>query len=412
MRYHTSSQLSEHLFETPEGFLLCPGVAIARTGAQTYAADEVDADVAGDADTVVMLRDPEEVFAPEAIASFEGKPLTVEHPEGGDVNAGNWKKLAVGHVQNVRRGEGADADLLLADILVTDAEAIRLIREEGLRELSCGYDADSEAVRPGVGRQMNISGNHVALVPRGRAGSRCRINDKEKNMAKKKGWIDRLLGSPKVRQAMRDAEEELKDEEQPVNDEDNDPQTPATDEGDPVMEKLEEISMLLRAALESRKTADEDTEDEDGGDPETTDEDTCDEDVTDEEENTPSLTTDRAMRRRAADADTLRRAKALSPKGSFRTTDSDTLVKRMALRDGCRNRSVARVVDACLDGKSLDRCDRRTLDAAFVAASEVAATINNRRTADALISSGGRSSRKPVTPADINAANREFYKRS
>lgn len=410
MRYHTSSQLSEHLFETPEGFLLCPGVAIARTGAQTYAAAEVDADIAGDADTVVMLRDPEEVFAPEAIASFEGKPLTVEHPEGGDVNAGNWKKLAVGHVQNVRRGEGADADLLLADILVTDAEAIRLIREEGLRELSCGYDADSEAVRPGVGRQMNISGNHVALVPRGRAGSRCRINDKEKNMAKKKGWIDRLLGSPKVRQAMRDAEEELKDEEQPVSDEDNEPQTPATDEGDPVMEKLEEISMLLRAVLEERKTTDEDMQDEDGdGEPRTEDEDTCDEDGNDGD---PPRTTDRAMRRRTADADTLRRAKALSPKGAFRATDSDTLVKRMALRDGCLNRSVARVVDACLGGKDIDRCDRRALDAAFVAASEVAATLNNRRTADMLISSGGYSSRKSVTPADINAANRDFYKRS
>ena len=145
MRYHTQSRLSEHMFETPEGFLLCPGVAIARTGPRPYAADEVADDVEGFSDVVVMLRDEDEVFDSEAMASFEGKPLVIDHPDE-DVNPDNWKELAVGHVQNVRRGEGIDDDLLIADILVTDAEAIRLIRKEGLRELSCGYDARNEAV--------------------------------------------------------------------------------------------------------------------------------------------------------------------------------------------------------------------------------------------------------------------------
>ena len=148
MRYHTQSRLSEHMFETPEGFLLCPGVAIARTGPQPYAADEVADDVEGFSDVVVMLRDEDEVFDSEAMASFEGKPLVIDHPDE-DVNPDNWKELAVGHVQNVRRGEGTDDDLLVADILVTDAEAIRLIRKEGLRELSCGYDARNEAAWDG-----------------------------------------------------------------------------------------------------------------------------------------------------------------------------------------------------------------------------------------------------------------------
>ena len=268
MRYHTQSRLSEHMFETPEGFLLCPGVAIARTGPQPYAANEVADDVEGFSDVVVMLRDEDEVFDSEAMASFEGKPLVIDHPDE-DVNPDNWKELAVGHVQNVRRGEGIDDDLLIADILVTDAKAIRLIRKEGLRELSCGYDARNEAVRPGMGRQTDIRGNHVALVPHGRCGARCRINDRKGTMAKKPSWWDRIMGDPKVRKAMRDAEEEMKaqDEGCPNKDEDDPKAATATDEGDPVAEKLDEVLMLLRTLVEGKSTSDEDdpksTEDED-----------------------------------------------------------------------------------------------------------------------------------------------------
>ena len=52
-----------------------------------------------------------------------------------------------------------------------------------------------------------------------------------------------------------------------------------------------------------------------------------------------------------------------------------------------------------------------TLDAAFIAASEVAASRNNRRTADALTKTSVRDFGKAVSPADINKANRDFYKR-
>ncbi|WP_462430479.1 DUF2213 domain-containing protein [Bilophila wadsworthia] len=418
MRYHTQSRLSEHMFETPEGFLLCPGVAIARTGPQPYAADEVADDVEGVSDVVVMLRDEDEVFDSEAMASFEGKPLVIDHPDE-DVNPDNWKELAVGHVQNVRRGEGIDDDLLIADILVTDAEAIRLIRKEGLRELSCGYDARNEAVRPGMGRQTDIRGNHVALVPHGRCGARCRINDRKGTMAKKPSWWDRIMGDPKVRKAMRDAEEEMKaqDEGCPNKDEDDPKAATATDEGDPVAEKLDEVLMLLRTLVEGKSTSDEDdpksTEDEDTT--ETNDDETVntgdnEPDGTSDEDD-PARTTDRAMRRRTADADTLRRAATLAPGHAFRMTDKACTVKRIALRDACRDKGISRIVDACLRGTDLERCDCMTLDAAFIAASEVAANRANRRTADALTRASVRDFGKAVSPADINKANRDFYKR-
>src|SRR5260363_78910 len=53
----------------------------------------------------------------------------------------NWNTLAKGVTQHVRRGEGEQDGLLLADLLITDAFAIQQVRA-GLREVSCGYEAD------------------------------------------------------------------------------------------------------------------------------------------------------------------------------------------------------------------------------------------------------------------------------
>jgi hypothetical protein len=143
---------------------------------------------------IVCERPPEVVFSDETIASFEGKPFVIGHPRE-DVTVDNWKQYAVGVVQNIRKGGKEDeGDFLVADILVTDADAITEI-ENGVREISCGYDGDYEQVEPGRVRLKEIIGNHVALVRAGRAGHRIAIGDKahdeggkdEKNaMAEKK----------------------------------------------------------------------------------------------------------------------------------------------------------------------------------------------------------------------------------
>jgi hypothetical protein len=93
----------------------------------------------------------------------------------------------------------------------------------------------------------------------------------------------------------------------------------------------------------------------------------------------------------------------------FRTGDSACSVKRTALRMAMGDSAINNVVTSCLRGQSLDRADKLTLDAAFVAASELAGAGNNRRTADALTRSKTKDFGKPVTPADINRMNREFH---
>jgi len=153
---------------------LCKDVPLTRTGVFEYTASEVPVEASLDG-MVKIQRDDDEVFAQNTIASFEGKPVTINHPEG-MVTPENWSELAHGVVQNVRRGDGEQADLLLGDILITTEKGIELVKS-GLREVSCGYDAQYEQIEKGKGKQREIIGNHVALVTKGRAGSRCTIQD-------------------------------------------------------------------------------------------------------------------------------------------------------------------------------------------------------------------------------------------
>lgn len=170
----TTEQIGPKRFKTPEGFLLCQDVPIARAGMMIYGPGEVPVEVGKDG-LAYVSRSAEELFRPECLASFVGKPVVDDHPED-DVTPDNWSKLAKGVVLNARPGTGADADVILADLLISDAKMIRDI-EAMKREVSAGYEADYEQTGEGQGVQTNIIGNHVALVERGRCGPRCAIGD-------------------------------------------------------------------------------------------------------------------------------------------------------------------------------------------------------------------------------------------
>jgi hypothetical protein len=170
----TVEQIGPKRSKTPEGFLLCQEVPIARVGIMLYGPGEVPIEVGQDG-VAYVTRDASELFRPETLASFVGKPVVDEHPED-EVNPDNWAKLAKGVAFNIRQGSGGDADVILADLLITDAQMILDI--EGMkREVSAGYEADYEQTAEGQGTQSNIIGNHIALVEKGRCGPRCAIGD-------------------------------------------------------------------------------------------------------------------------------------------------------------------------------------------------------------------------------------------
>lgn len=153
---------------TDEGYLVDTPI-VGRIGVQLYK----------NADGTIRreLRPPEEVFKADSLKSFAGKPVTDEH-SGEPVTARNAKRLSVGTMQ----GEGRqDGDNVVAPIIVHDGEMIDKILKGGKRELSLGYKVDLEET-PGVWNgqeydaiQRNIRVNHLAIVPRGRAGN-ARLN--------------------------------------------------------------------------------------------------------------------------------------------------------------------------------------------------------------------------------------------
>lgn len=175
-----ASQLSENISETPEGYLICKNVPIARTGVQEYLGQEIGITDKYD-QMVKVYREAEDVFEPEAIASFEGKPFTNNHPEP-MVDINNLPQYGKGHAQNIRRST-TEPDLLVADIVATDPVVISEIKNKIKREISSGYDCYYVPYKDGY-RQVEIRGNHIALVSKGRAGDRVSIKD---NLTERKG---------------------------------------------------------------------------------------------------------------------------------------------------------------------------------------------------------------------------------
>lgn len=174
MRYYFTSKIGNTRHVLSDGSLLCKDVPIARTGEQEYAESELPG-LVGVNGKIIVTRPPEEVFRPESLASFEGMSLTYHHPPEA-ITPENWKKYSVGQAQNVRRGEGEQSDLVIADLIFKDSMSIKAILN-GVVEISCGYDAEYSQDEPGRVTQYNIIGNHVSHLPDGRAGSRCAVQD-------------------------------------------------------------------------------------------------------------------------------------------------------------------------------------------------------------------------------------------
>ena len=192
-RFYTEGKIGPRRSWTPEGFLICHDVPIARVGTLIYVPGEVPID-AGKDGVIAISREPEDVFDADAIASFEGKPVTNDHPPlGVKVDPTNYRQLNVGDAHNVRRGDGLllDDNYLFADLLIKDQAAIQDVID-GKKEVSAGYDAEYEQLETGRGRQHEIIGNHVALVDHGRCGPTCSIGDSDTMKSKRGSFADRI----------------------------------------------------------------------------------------------------------------------------------------------------------------------------------------------------------------------------
>ena len=163
------------------GFLVDTPV-VARLGVQVYYTE--------DGRTVREFRPAEEVFKDESLASYQGKPMTLDHVF---VNSENAKEVVVGSVTGKAEPLGSS---VVAPIVVYDNAAIQEAMAGNAKELSVGYSAILDET-PGWGDpitgeyvlksdgdqfevpegwqefdaiQRDIKVNHLAMVYRGRAG--------------------------------------------------------------------------------------------------------------------------------------------------------------------------------------------------------------------------------------------------
>ena len=165
-------------FFTPEGYLRDRPV-VTTCGIFEY--------IGEDGEIERELRLPEEVFSPESLESYKGKPIIITH-EAGDINKDNARQEQIGTILSPGQRDG---NSVRAEIVIHDTDAMKAC---GLKELSLGYDVDLDPT-PGTWRgqpydsiQRNIRINHLALVDEARAGHTARLNlDGKKNKNPKGG---------------------------------------------------------------------------------------------------------------------------------------------------------------------------------------------------------------------------------
>lgn len=414
---YTTGQIGRTREVTPEGYLLCRDVPIARTGTLMYMDGEVPV-TADDTGLIIIHRGDDDLFRSETIASFEGKAITDDHPDDW-VNPENWKQLAVGTAQNVRRGTDIDSEYLIADLLVTDKDAIQAVTG-GKVEISLGYDAEYTEISKGKGVQSNIVGNHVALVEKGRCGSRCSIGDSF--MPKKKiSFADRIRNLVKTKDA--DEAEKLakavEDEDIDVDTEDDEPDEEKTKTGDAAfqaeMRKFMKTMDSRLSALEKGKTKDGDDDPEkktDDDDPEKTEDDILKAEAAEK-------LSDQGVQKHTGDslAEVRARAEILSPGIHLPTLDAAakdigktvTSFKRQALKQAYLTADGHAAITPFINGNTnFDTMPLLTLDTAFTGASELIKQKNNASGVRSGISTKDFG-RAPTSVSDINARNREFW---
>lgn len=412
MRFYTTQKLGPKRELTPEGFLLCLGVPVARTGEMLYGEGEVPVEPGRDG-YIRVSRNPEDVFRPDTLASCEGKPITLDHPEE-FVAPGNFGLLARGSMFNVRRGGGIEDDLMIADLLITEAGAIKAVQEDGIEEVSLGYEADYEQVSPGRGVQRNIVVNHVALVAKGRCGPRCAIGDREMTKKVKRTFADRLRAAflskdaDEAERLAKEAEDADKEEEEGKED---------TKTGDALKKILDRLR-AMDADIQEMKEKMEDAGDDDEEEKAKKEQEAKDAILAAE---TAGKLDQAGVTLYTGDAARLigERAEILAPGTKLPTFDSKTTdAARAASLCKCQRKAldVAYQTDAgksaitpFLSGMTADfeRLPAAVVNAAFTGAAELPRHRNNDDATRSAVTT--RDFGRPASVADINRANREFH---
>ncbi|AZG13844.1 DUF2213 domain-containing protein [Cupriavidus pauculus] len=432
MRFFTVQKLGPKRSLTPEGFLLCEEVPVARTGEMLYGPGEVPVEPGPDG-LIRISRTAEEVFRDATQASCMGKDVTLDHPDD-FVQPSNFAMLTQGVMLNPRRGTGLADDLLVADLLIKHPASIKAVQEDEIEEVSLGYEADYEQVSPGRGVQRNIVVNHVALVERGRCGPRCAIGDKEPEDMKtfdskpkgKRSFADRIRAAFMAKDA--EAAEELANEAEAM-DEESEAEREAREAKEKEAKTGDALGQILKTvkALDSRLAKIE-ARDEESEEERKAREAKEKEGKTGDDGDLTNVETAGKLNQAEVDlytgdaaASIPSRAEILSPGIKLPTLDSKmATADRAAALCKCQRKALdlAFQTDAgkaaiapFVGGMTADfeRLPAALVHAAFMGASELVKAQNNSKSHSQAVTT--KDFGKARTVADINAANRKFWDR-
>lgn len=166
------------------GYWIYENVPITRTGVFPYRGRQIDSDGKMGLDPnrkYPVYRPASEITNPQTLASFDGVFLVDEHRMMGEGQTDASQRRIDGSVYNVHV-DPHNPGVVLATLKVQTRRMKDLI-DSGKRALSCGYYCD---YRPQKGVfngmpydfvQFDLTGNHLALVKKGRCGEKCAIMD-------------------------------------------------------------------------------------------------------------------------------------------------------------------------------------------------------------------------------------------
>src|SRR5262249_15818517 len=156
------TRLSEHIAQTPEGFLICRDVPLCRTAEREPMLYRGGSELGLPTEDIVRVyRSADEVLSKKHMASIEAKALVSGH-EGGFVHADNASWRARGHVQNVRPGPklASGERTVIGDIVIWDTTLSQQVLDGQLREVSLGYDCEYVPRSDGNFDQEKLRCNH------------------------------------------------------------------------------------------------------------------------------------------------------------------------------------------------------------------------------------------------------------
>lgn len=185
-------RLSPNIEYTKEGYLICRNAIVGNVGELLYSERELKWSNSNKA--VRVMRKADDIFDEGSLASLEGKPVTILHPEF-DVDSKNYREIGHGTVLTKGRRDGGN---ILVDVIFQSEELVDMVApevedefgnivrklNENFRDLSLGYKAKLVQIALDLYKQTDIIYNHLAVVASGRQVNATIVDGENKNIQK------------------------------------------------------------------------------------------------------------------------------------------------------------------------------------------------------------------------------------